>query len=302
MQIVIVNDGTQDHAMETVNNYWSIDRRISVYNQSNMGLSSARNLGLSIADGEYVFFLDSDDAIHPLAMETLVGLMQSERADIVSCSFEKCLEIPCSYEHFKLKYDTVDKITALENIYKPQASSACFTISCAKLYKRKLFEKIRFPLGKLHEDEFVIHLLIDMTCRVCYCHNKLYYYRQHQQSIMHNIDSLGCLNSLEAYYSQMQYFEKAAYACLKNMALKRLLNECVNNYYTLRKKKLLNNDTEYKIKQLFNICLQNNKKELTLFSYFLYKFFENKPNCYFLLIKIPYNLCQRFKTKIANIH
>lgn len=82
LEIICINDGSPDNSGEILEEYQKLDLRIVVVNQKNKGISAARNVGMNIATGEFIAFIDSDDWIHPNYFRYLVQLQQTTRADI----------------------------------------------------------------------------------------------------------------------------------------------------------------------------------------------------------------------------
>ena len=89
MEIIVVNDGSTDRGTEICEELGRTDDRIRLYCQENKGVSAARNYGIEIAEGEYVFFLDSDDVIHPFLVESMVRQAEEQQADLVFCGYRK---------------------------------------------------------------------------------------------------------------------------------------------------------------------------------------------------------------------
>ena len=87
MEVLIIDDGSTDQSREVCEQFCRKDGRIRLYRQENKGVSSARNLGLEAAAGEYVFFLDSDDAIHPSLIEAAVCQAEVSKAELSFCSY-----------------------------------------------------------------------------------------------------------------------------------------------------------------------------------------------------------------------
>lgn len=89
LQIVVVDDGSSDNTLKIIKEFSSIDDRIIVLHKGNCGVSSARNMGLAIAEGEYITFLDSDDELESNAIEVLVSKIEETNADLVSYQFSR---------------------------------------------------------------------------------------------------------------------------------------------------------------------------------------------------------------------
>ena len=86
IEIIVVNDGSKDNSIKIVEEYLS-DKRLKIINKENRGLSSARNKGMKIARGEYIYFIDSDDFINEDVLEVLYKNLESERFDIIFSNF-----------------------------------------------------------------------------------------------------------------------------------------------------------------------------------------------------------------------
>jgi glycosyltransferase involved in cell wall biosynthesis len=87
-ELIAVDDGSSDHSPELLDGYAEKDNRVKVVHQENLGLSAARNKGLSIASGEYIAFIDSDDWVHPRYLEVLTDMMAGSGAEIAVCGFK----------------------------------------------------------------------------------------------------------------------------------------------------------------------------------------------------------------------
>ncbi|MCF0146223.1 MAG: glycosyltransferase [Eubacterium sp.] len=108
IEIICVNDGSEDHSMDIIMEYAEKDSRITVLSKENGGISSARNAGLKCARAEYVYFLDSDDMIKPDALEKLHNCASGDRLDIL------LFEGECIYENEDLE----EKFSNARNYYK----------------------------------------------------------------------------------------------------------------------------------------------------------------------------------------
>ena len=89
LEIIVIDDGSTDQGPRICEELMGQDERICLYRQENSGVSGARNRGLSMASGKYVFFLDSDDAIHPFLLQELVCQSEAQSAALAFCDFRK---------------------------------------------------------------------------------------------------------------------------------------------------------------------------------------------------------------------
>lgn len=174
-ELILVDDGSKDQSADICKQYAKKDDRIKYIRQENAGVSAARNNGISIASGDYIGFVDSDDEICPDMYETLLREAEKNGADIVLC------DAVTVYSNGTTEEDTLpnllpDKIIKTEEIYPEQllytAGSACRCI-----YKKTLFEdkNIRFPVGiKLSEDRIFNILAIGQADSIYYKKIALY--------------------------------------------------------------------------------------------------------------------------------
>ena len=183
LEVILVDDGSKDCSGNICDEYAAKDARIRVIHKENGGLSDARNCGIDVAKGEYLLFVDSDDFIHSQMLEVLYDAMQDIGADISVCNF---LNVP---EGQDLQQETITDPS--RHIYREQEKLAQLyvnnlvtVVAWNKLYSRRLFQTLRYPKGRLHEDEFVIHRLLFEARSVVYVDVVLYYYVQRQNSIM----------------------------------------------------------------------------------------------------------------------
>lgn len=150
LQIILVDDGSPDNCPAICDDWAKKDRRIVVIHKENGGQSSARNVGLDIARGEYVGFVDADDFIDHDMYEILLHSLVSTNVDIVCCGSrivnEKWMALRDRYKHEKKSYSGTSIIKAL--FYGIDFDEAMWD----KLYRRSFFEDIRFPNGEVNEE------------------------------------------------------------------------------------------------------------------------------------------------------
>lgn len=202
-EVILVDDGSTDKSGEICDEYSLKDERIKVIHKVNGGLSSARNTGIEEADGSLFAFIDSDDYIEPVFLETLYHRLMEKDADICECSFFRLKHNKLIPERF-FHSETLDNETAVRRLFASPYES--FVVTWNKLYKRSLFEKIRFPEGKLQEDEFTTYKLIYQSRKIAYVNQYLYIYRIRENSIMKSgmsvekAEVLDCIGEIEAYF------------------------------------------------------------------------------------------------------
>ena len=185
IQIILVDDGSTDESPIICDKLAKEDDRIVVIHKKNGGLSDARNAGLEVALGQYIGFVDSDDYIAPEMYEILLRHMEEDQSDISICDYIRVNE-----DNLELNNEGKSVVCNrcfsrdefIEELLKPYGGH--FVVVWNKLYKKEIFRTLKFPFGKQHEDEFVIHRIIAQCKKVTCVENQLYYYMQRKGSIM----------------------------------------------------------------------------------------------------------------------
>lgn len=205
IEIILVDDGSQDASGTICDQFEKKDQRIRVYHKKNEGLSSARNFGIDMANGEYIGFIDSDDYVDLDMYELLYCNLKKEDADISMCDLYHCYDDTEPQANSKPEYFVFDKVTAIKTVMEAKKTSVT---AVNKLYKKELFDKVRYPQGKLSEDAFVIvELLLEADSIVLDTHSK-YYYVHRKNSITTSSFKEKDLNVLEAYKKNMDLIRK----------------------------------------------------------------------------------------------
>lgn len=198
-ELILVDDGSPDNCPQICDDYAAKDRRIKVIHKINGGLSSARNVGLDIAKGEFVGFLDSDDFWHADYLKILLDLSEKYSADIVQCSFIRGIETVFPIINKKVKVKSFDN----HSIFLKGFSKI---IVCGKLYKRYTIDEIRMPEGKINEDDFTTWKFYYRARKIVVTNQCLYYYTFNDKSIMANQLKLPRLDFIEAYEERIDFF------------------------------------------------------------------------------------------------
>lgn len=228
IQIIIINDGSTDGSL-AISQKWSlIDSRILLFDQENGGLSSARNKGLDESSGDYICFIDSDDVIHVDFIKILHESVSKSGADMATCHYKEFFD----HEHVDL-HSPLPPVSQshtgdyfLNHLYT-DGYFPLHIIAVNKIYKKSIWNGLRFPSGKIHEDEYVIHHIYAKAHVVVVVENALYFYRQRSNSIMGNFSKKRFDDILNLYLERLAFFklrqqfdliERTKIAELKTMA------------------------------------------------------------------------------------
>lgn len=223
-ELILVDDGSPDNCGAICDEYALKDNRIHVIHKENGGLSDARNAGIDWAfersDSEWLTFIDSDDWVHPKYLEELFAAAKSFGNDISVCSFK--------YTYGE-SVDPTDNEIIIER--KEVESFFCelpinAIVAWGKLYKKVLFSHIRYPYGRLHEDEFVTYKVLFKTSEITFVNYPLYYYYQNHEGIINSKWSPKKLDLFDAHIEQYKFFQKNNYfyaeRCVAGLAFSRL--------------------------------------------------------------------------------
>lgn len=166
LEIILVDDGSTDGSGKICDTLANQDNRIRVIHKKNGGLSDARNVGLENASGNYIAFLDGDDWYDPNMIELLHNLCIKHSAEIAECSFRSIYtdrvltETSCS--------GMVIDLTPVEAIESNLDWKYCKPVAWNKLYRSDIIGTTRYPVGRLHEDEFTTHLFYLAAKKIVY--------------------------------------------------------------------------------------------------------------------------------------
>ena len=183
-EIIIVDDGSTDNSAAIIEEFAQKDSRIVKVRQENKGLSEARNAGIAIAKGNWLTFVDSDDAVVPIFLERLIEITKKNKTDITCCSSETFVDfatLPKCSKSFK-KEVVLTPLQALTSaLYQKQNPDYS---AWNKLYSIKLWKERRFPAGIYFEDMASIPQVFLEANSITFISEKLYYYRKHSASIL----------------------------------------------------------------------------------------------------------------------
>lgn len=208
LEIILVDDGSPDSCGHICEDYAKQDARISVIHKANGGLSDARNTGLSMAHGNWISFIDSDDFLAKEMLEILYRRCIQDQSDMAVCDLTYVDEYGRELQEMNRDTIVIDEVLssqqALDKLYAYKYWY--YVMVQNKLYRRELFSHILFPKGKLHEDEFVMFRIFEQCRRVSCVKGGFYYYTKRSDSIMGRPYSVQRLDGVEAYLEQAVFF------------------------------------------------------------------------------------------------
>lgn len=188
LEIILIDDGSLDNCPQICDEYAKKDSRIKVIHKKNGGVSSARNMGIGIAKGEYIGFVDSDDLIHKDMYKLMLEFLSENNLDIVNCNvLEITTEDFFSDEVFDLvknKNYIINKIDAYNKILLFNSDNGINPFTVCKLIKKTLLSNIIFNLDfSIGEDMLFCLDVIKESNRIGLLESKLYFYNRQEQSV-----------------------------------------------------------------------------------------------------------------------
>lgn len=243
-ELILVDDGSPDRCGQICDEYSKKDKRIKVIHKSNGGLSDARNAGLDIAKGKYIGFVDSDDIIDSNMYKILFECINKSNSDIVQCKFKKFkkldeISIGLDYSGLKIK-----EFNSKQAIIDMIDNNEINVNSWNKLYKKDIFNDIRFPKGKIHEDEFLTYKLLFKSNKISYVDKELYYYYKNDKGIMNGSSLLKRLDRIEALEERSEFFLNNREIDLYNKSNAALFFALNKLYFIFVRNKELKRDKE----------------------------------------------------------
>lgn len=285
MEIIIVDDGSKDSSGSLCDEYEKKDSRIAVFHKENGGLSSARNFGLEKALGRYICFIDSDDFIDENYITIMYNKMIKSDADICYCksiNFTDETKINLKVENEKTVI--IDKEEAIKQLLLKNGLIKNYIPHA--LYKKVLFDNIRFPVGSNFEDIATTYKILDASKKIIVTNKILYYYFINDNGITQKmkkqdiIDRFNNMNEREKFINQN-------YPRLKNISDRYMfriylviIKDLIKNYFP----EIINDSFFIDVR---NRIINMGIKEVTLKNLIIYMTIKiNTKNSYSFLHKI----------------
>lgn len=258
LEVLLVDDGSSDSSGSICDKYAQSDKRVKVIHKENGGQSSARNIGMENASGEYYFFVDSDDYIEEKAIEVLIKAAKRTCADIVIADcytvYNDDVTFPIQIQE-PISCQVLNKIQALDRYIMEDWGP------WNKLYKWNVHQTVFFPEGRIHEDEAVMVDLLERCEKVAVLDVKLYYYRKREGS---TTSSQYSLKKMDWYYAWKRNVELVyeSYPTVRQKAVNKMLVTVFYNLDNLLRTGSGDKYTEYieEIKDTVSLYYQDIRK------------------------------------------
>ncbi len=284
----MIDDGSTDGSIEICKKWINKDERFILIRKKNEGPSSARNLGLNRAKGDFIAFIDSDDVIHPHYLKTLVDIIIKKEYLIVVCDFLRFKKnYPLVSSHVRNFYHYIPSEAIKIMLYQ---NGRINSAPWGKLFRKDLIKDIWFKNGIIYEDlEWLSRVMYKMpkSKRIGICDAKLYFYRIREGSLINtfsnkrldvldvskeiecNALNIGDYGIIRAARDRVLSANFEIYLALYDLKYKNreLYNSSVYNYDETIKG-CWNQIKKLRLKSLLNFHVRNKNKLGILLSYF----------------------------------
>lgn len=254
IEVILIDDGSTDRTLEIAKNYEESFHNLIIIHKNNEGVAIARNVGISRATGDYIYFLDSDDKIAKNTINYFLHIINEEQFDFYAFGYrtEKNNEILKNYMYNKFD----NQVLTAEEVKKAfLLKQICFHI-CSCLFNRHFIDEhnIRFTEGALigEDIEFILKTMNRLD-RMKYYSRCCFFYQQRTDSATmghekYTIKQFGIIILLNDFFSENEFIDTK----IKNFFLANLYFAHLVSYLKSNEKDLLLEKEFYKYKFLIN--------------------------------------------------
>lgn len=209
LEVIVIDDGSTDSTLRIAEKIAAEDKRIRVESISNRGVSAARNLGIDLAKGEYLTFVDADDILHPMALQTMLDVCRGRRVPVCISGFRKFSgKAPKTMKTIPADFISKAHVWTYREameiaLYQKELLNSPWG---ALIESRLLKEGTRFREGTRYEDLDAFYRFYESTQRIAYLPLPLYFYRDNLESFIRTwsperLDVLDVTDRMLAFFS-----------------------------------------------------------------------------------------------------
>lgn len=256
LEIILIDDGSNDNSKKICLEYAKKDNRIIYIEKENGGAATARNLGISKANGKYIGFVDSDDIIYKDMYLTLYNNLVKYNADLSICEISRFSDNVKFTNENNIKI--YNKIETLKILLEDKKIGS---YSVNKLCKLDLIKNVVYPIGKLQEDVGTVYKFIENADKIVYSNSKLYGYYAREDSVTKSINKkfiYDYFEMIEKRFNDLKKYDLVNYLILNKV------NVILGSYIDLANNKELLKDKEFKqfMCNKYNELRKINKKNI----------------------------------------
>ena len=209
IEIILINDGSPDNCGAMCDAWAKKDSRVRVIHRENSGVAATRNVGLEASRGEYLIFVDSDDYVEPTYVEELYCAVIHNQADMAICGVTYLnRDGGCTKLEVATQDVVLDCVSAMLLLERGGRVQEVYTVVWNKIYRKSIWNTLRFPVGKVYEDAFVMPEVFHSCKKVVLVEACLYVYRKREGSITAQQKEKYAPVYLEMMEWREQFYEK----------------------------------------------------------------------------------------------
>lgn len=285
IEILLINDGSTDKSGEICISFSKIDHRCKTFHTQNKGLANARNLGLKNAKGDYISFIDGDDYISPIMIESLYNAIIKDEYAFSMCIGKQIPQhITSTFitKNETLGYQDVYQAELFTNLYKTSHQEVQYQVVWNKLYKKSILKNVFFKKTSSEDTEFNNRVFLK-TSKAIIIKNELYHWVQRENSLTHQLINHYYINRCYSYYLCLCAIPKNNN--YQSLCLEKLYKTILNVRFQTRKSQYKN----YSIittKRIYNRTIKKflNDKNLKSYLKIVLLIFYHIPQLYVLFI------------------
>lgn len=272
-EIILINDGSTDSSLDICNRYKSIYKNIKVIDKKNEGVSIARNVGLDLAIGDYIVWIDSDDWVNDNYIFLVKKYLKETEVDILIFDYYEVRKVKDNYQYKYKKYKEYGGFIAKDMIMVDIAQDAFSSLLWRTVVKKEIYKNISFPVGKqMMEDFSIYHMLFDKAKTFFYLKKPLYYYRVLNNSLSHK--NLQDVYSMYNISIEREIFIKGKYPNIdeKYRMIPVFINACLlvgKGYLSKEKEKNIYMKMKKNIFFILSRSYINKKKKFQMMVYII---------------------------------
>lgn len=212
MEVILINDGSTDDSEKICREYLERYDFIKLISQKNSGPGISRNKGIACAKGKYIGFVDSDDFVDENMYTKLIDIAENENLDFVGCAIKMFFE--GNSKSKVIENNNSEEVLTNEQLTNEILKKNIQCFSCNKIFKRELFDDIKYEEGVYYEDIYTVFRLALKCNRGKHINEPLYFYRQRQNNITNNIsikhirDFNSAVEKINKYYIKVSNYNK----------------------------------------------------------------------------------------------
>lgn len=233
-ELILVDDGSPDGCPAICDEYAKMDNRVRVIHKVNGGLSDARNAGLDAAVGEFISFVDSDDFVSNEYLQKMFDIAERTNSDLVACGV---INVWSDREEKwpELKNNLILSKSELIKNYSPKNKHLLMPTACEKLYRRKIFDSLRFTVGIIFEDFDIQLKIIEQSETIVIINEHLYYYvRERDESILNSSYSKRMWEMITIQYNRYIFFKAKGICDQAKYSIDDYLSAFIGNYVVVK--------------------------------------------------------------------